>query len=306
MQVLNVVLPIFLVIGLGYGLRRAGFLDEKVAAAISRLVFYVAAPALLARATAANSLAESFNLPVLAVFTAVSILVGGVTYALCFRCSPARRGVVAQGAFRANQVFVGLPVVIYAYGEESVNAVAVLISFTVILYNFQGVVLLVLPQQGVSARSPAVFTRTALGVLRNPLIIACVAGILFSLTGLALPLAVDRTLALVGRTAAPLALLAVGAGMDFRRLRADLRTTAFTALVKTIVYPALGYAGFKALGLSGADVYLPVMIMAAPTAVVSYIMARELDGDENLAGAIIVGSTLLSLVTITGWLVFLG
>jgi predicted permease len=306
MHVLDVVLPIFLVIGLGHVLRRTGFLDDRLAAAVSRLVFYVAAPALLARATAAESLAATFNLPVLAVYSAASVLVMGGSYAASLRCARSRRGVIAQGAFRANQVFVGLPVVIYAYGEERLNTVAVLISFTVILYNFLGVVALVLPQRGTSARSPALLARTAVGVLRNPLIIACVAGILFSLTGLALPLALDRTLALVGGTAAPLALLAVGAGMDLRRLRADLRTTVIVSLVKTLVYPALGYAGLRAIGLDGADVRLPVMIMAAPTAVVSYIMARELGGDEHLAGAIVAGSTLLSLATITGWLLFLG
>ncbi|MCP4572563.1 MAG: AEC family transporter [bacterium] len=306
MHVLDVVLPIFLVIGLGQVLRRAGFFDDKVAAAVSRLVFYVAAPALLARATAAESLTETFNLPVLAVVMAATVLVGGATYAACFGSSRTRRGVIAQATFRANQVFVGLPVVIYAFGEESVNQVAVLVSLMVIVYNFQGVVVLVLPQQDRTVRSTALLARTAARVLRNPLIIACVAGILFSLTGLTLPVALDRTLALVGRTAAPLALLAVGAGMDVRRLRADLRTAALVALVKTIVYPALIYAGLRALGFAGADLQLPVMIMAAPTAVVSYVMARELDGDADLAGAIIVGSTLLSMVTITGWLVILG
>lgn len=306
MHVVNVVLPIFLVIGLGQVLRRTGFLDEKLAAAVSRLVFYVAAPALLARATATGSLAETANLKVAAVVAGTTVLTAVFVYAAGFRCPPARRGVIAQATFRANQVFVGLPVVIYAYGEESVNQVAVLVSLMVIVYNFLGVIMLVLPRQGQSARSTELLGRTAVGVLRNPLIVACVAGILFSLTGLDLPLVLDRALALVGRTAAPLALLAVGAGMDIGRVRADLPTAAVASLVKTVVYPALIYLGLSALGVVGQDLRPPVMVMAAPTAVVSYVMARELDGDADLAGAIIVGSTLLSLLTITAWLLFLG
>jgi predicted permease len=306
MQVLNIVLPVFLVIGLGYGLRRAGFLDGKTSAAMSRLVFYVAAPALLARATASESLDETFNPPVLAVAVAATVLVGIVAYALCFRCVGARRGVAAQGAFRSNMVFVGLPIVIYAYGEESVHAVAVLISFMVIFYNFQSAVLLILPRQGTAERLPTVLARTAVSVLKNPLIIACVGGILFSLTGLDLPVVLDRSLALVGLTASPLALLVVGAGIDLRRLRADLRTATLVALTKTVLYPGLVYGGLRAVGLEGTELRLPVMIMAAPTAVVSYIMARELDGDEDLAGAIVIGSTLVSLVTTVGWLVLLG
>jgi len=306
MHVLDIVLPVFLVIALGYGLRRAGFLDAGISAAISRLVFYVAAPALLARATAGNSLADTFNLPVLLVVILTTILVGAGTYAFCFRCSRTRRGVIAQGAFRSNMVFVGLPIIIHAYGEESVNAVAVLISFMVIFYNFQGAVLLILPQQDESVRMSAILTRTTLSVLGNPLIIACVGGILFSLTGWAVPVVLDRSLALVGRTAAPLALLVVGAGMDFHRLRDDLRAATLVALAKTVMYPAIVYAGLRALGVTGPDLRLPVMIMAAPTAVVSYIMARELKGDDRLAGAIVIGSTLISLLTTIGWLIVLG
>lgn len=182
----------------------------------------------------------------------VSVLVGGGTYLLCFRCHPDRRGIIAQGAFRSNQVFVGLPIVIYAFGEAGVQAVAVLIGFTVILYNFLGAVLLILPQQDQSARAGQVWGRTALKVVRNPLILACVAGILYSLSGWPLPLALDRGLELMGRTAAPL------------------------------------------------------VLMTAPNAVVGYVMARELGGDVKLAGAIVVGSTLLSVLTITCWLLWLG
>jgi predicted permease len=306
MNILSIVFPIFFVIGLGQVLRRTGFLDDKVSASFSRLVFYVAAPALLARATATNSLGETFNLPVLAVVTAATVFVGAGTYLACFQCSRERRGVIAQAGFRANQVFVGLPVVIYAYGEQSVNEVAVLVSLMVIVYNFQGVVVLVLPLQSVSVRSSTMLIRATVSVLKNPLIIACVAGILYSLTGLAVPTVLDRTLTLVGRTAAPLALLAVGSSMDFRRLRADIRVVTIIALVKTAVYPALVYAGLRLIGASGLDLKLPLMILASPTAVVTYVMVREIGGDENLAGAIIVGSTLLSLLTITGWLLFLG
>lgn len=305
MTVLNTVLPIFLVIGLGLGLRRAGILARDLAAALSKLVFYVAAPALLFRATATGTLDETFNGAAMAVVAVVTLLVGAATYLLCFRCHPDRRGVIAQGVFRSNQVFIGLPLVIYAFGEEAVQLVAVQMSLTVILYNFLGVVFLVLPQQGRSAGSAAMWVRTAAKVARNPLIVASTAGILYSLTGLPVPLVADRTLALVGRMAAPLALLTVGAGLEFGRLRRDLRTTIAVSLVKTVLYPALILAGLRITGLEGLDLQAPLMLMIAPAAVIGYVMTRELGGDEELAGAIVIGSTLLSVATITGWLVWL-
>lgn len=306
MTVLETVLPIFLVIGLGLGLRWRGILTDDLVGALSKLVFYVAAPSLLFRATATGTLDETFNGSAMAVVAVVTLLVGAGTYLLCFRCHPHRRGVIAQGVFRSNQVFIGLPIVIYAFGEEAVQVVAVQVSLTVILYNFLGVVFLILPQQDQSARSAAVWDRTAVRVLRNPLIVASAAGILYSLTGLPVPMVADRTLALLGRTAAPLALLTVGAGLEFDRLRGDIGTTTIVSTVKNILYPALILVGLRLVGLEGLELAAPLMVMASPGAVMSYVMTRELGGDEKLAGAIVIGSTLLSVVTITGWLVWLG
>jgi hypothetical protein len=306
MNVLNTVLPIFLVIGLGLGLRRGGVLTDALVGALSRLVFFVFAPALLLRATATNPLDSSFDPAPLVIIAVVSLLVGGGVYLLCFRCHPDRRGVIAQGAFRSNQVFIGLPVVVYALGQEAVQLVAVQVSVTVIIYNFLGAVFLILPQQGRSARSPRVWSRTAVRVLRNPLILASALGIGYSLTGLPVPLALDRTLELLGRTAAPLALLTVGAGLEFERLRGDLGTTLAVTGVKTILYPLLILVGLRMAGLSGLALKAPLMLMASPTAVIGYVMTRELGGDVKLSGAIVVGSTLVSILTITAWLAWLG
>jgi len=306
MNVPNTVLPIFLVVGLGLGLRRAGVLAAPLVGALSRLVFYVAAPALLVRATATGALDRGVDPAPLIVIAAVSVLVGGGTYLLCFRCHPDRRGVIAQGAFRSNQVFIGLPIVIYAFGADAVQLVAVQVSVTVIIYNFLGAVLLILPQQGQSALSPRVWGRTAKGALSNPLILASALGIVYGLTGLPLPVALDRTLEMLGRTAAPLALLTVGAGLEFGRLRGDLGTTLAVTAVKTIVYPALILAGLKLAGLEGLALKASFVLMTAPTAVIGYVMTRELGGDVELSGAIVVGSTLVSILTITGWLVLVG
>jgi len=306
MDVLNTVLPIFLIIGLGLGLRRGGLLTDALVGALSRLVFFVSAPALLLRATANGVLDHGIVASPLLVIAGVSLLVGVGTYLLCFRCHPDRRGVIAQGAFRSNQVFIGLPVVVYAFGQEAVQLVALQVSVTVIIYNFLGAVLLILPQQGHSVRSPRVWSRTAVRVLRNPLILASAFGIVYSLTSLPVPLFLDRTLELLGRTAAPLALLTVGAGLEFGRLRGDLRTTLVVTGVKTVLYPFLIFAGLRMSGLSGLALKAPLMLMVAPTAVIGYVMTRELGGDVKLSGAIVVGSTLVSILTITAWLAWLG
>jgi len=304
MDLLNIVLPVFFVIGLGYGLRLVGFLPEPTNAALSKLVFYVAAPALLFHSISQTPLDQSVNVTLMLIVAGATLVVAFVVYLASVRSAPERRGVLAQGSHRSNMVFVGLPIIFNAYGDVAVATVAVMIAFMVVFYNLLAVLLLTLPHQQASVSDPAVWAGTGLKILKNPLIIGCVAGLLFSAFGIELPTSLDRSLSLVGRTALPLALLTVGAGLDFTQLRAELPAASLTAFIKLIVYPALVYVSLRVGGFSGLELEVPVLVIASPTAVVSYIMAREMDGDARLAGGIIIATTAASLFTILGWLAF--
>jgi predicted permease len=305
MNNLDVVLPVFLVLGLGAVLRRRGLLRDDARDALSGLVFYVAAPALLLYSTAATPLGEAVDPRLLLYLAALTVTVALVAYLSCARCRPSRRGVIAQGFHRANMVFMGLPVLSNAYGEEAVGQVAVTVAAMVILYNFLAVLLLTLPHRQHSAGSARIWLSTTGRVVRNPLILGCGVGILLSALHVTLPLSVERALTLVGRSAMPLALLVLGADLDFRRLRDDLSPTLLIAVGKLVVYPGLVWLGLRALGYEGMQLAAPVLILAAPTAVVSHVMAREMGGDTRLAGAIVVGTTAFSLLTFLGWLALL-
>jgi predicted permease len=305
MELLNIVLPIFAVIALGCVLRGVGLIPPAVEEALSRLVFNVAAPALLLRSTARVSLAEAVDVRMLAVLVAITVALALAVYAAAWRLPPARRGVLTQGANRSNMVFVGLPIVANAYGEAGLAGSAVIIGVMVVVYNLLAVLVLTLPHQTRSARSPAAWVDAAVLSLRNPLILGCAGGILWSVTGLGMPVAVDQSLELVGRVALPLALLTVGASLDLRRLSAEIGAAAMASGLKLAVYPAAVWLGLRALGLSGVTLAVPVLLMASPTAITSFVMAREMQGDERLAGAIVIGTTVASLATYVGWLALL-
>ncbi len=299
------VAPVFLVIALGYALRAMGFLREETVAALSRVVFYVAAPLLLLRSLSRTSFEHSAHLPTLAVVLAVSLFTAALSYVLLRRAAPARRGVLAQGTHRSNTFFFGLPVAVSALGDEVIGRAAVLIGSVVITYNLLGVTLLALPHRDLSARSAQVWRDALRRIALNPLILGVLAGVLLSVSGLALPEVLDRPVEMVARTALPLALLCLGAGLDLGRLRADVGPALLVSACKLVLYPALVWWALRAIGLRGADLQLPVILMASPVAVVSFIMAKEMHGDERLAGAIVIGSTLLSVVSTVGWLAFL-
>jgi predicted permease len=304
MDLLNIVLPVFLVIGLGYGLRWGGFLREPTTGTLSRLVFYIAAPALLFRSLSHTPLQETVDLSTLLLVAGVTLVVAFAVYLAAARTAPSRRGVLAQGCHRSNMVFVGLPIIINAYGEGVIAAAAILIAVMVVFYNLLAVCLLTLPHQTASASDPTVWLGTMGKILRNPLILGCAGGILISALKVTLPPSLDQSLALVGRTAMPLALLTVGAGLEFRQLRSEVPAATLIALIKLVVYPALVFLGLRSLGLQGRELETPVLLMASPTAVVSYIMAREMAGEARLAGAIVIATTAGSLFTMLGWLLF--
>jgi predicted permease len=303
MDIINIILPVFLIVGLGYALRLAKFLKEDANNALSRLVFYIAAPALLFHGTSQTPLQRSVNLQVLLLIAAVTAFIGFLVYIACVRSSPSRRGVLAQGSHRSNMVFVGLPIITNAYGDSVLGPAAVLIGFMVIWYNLLAVLFLTLPHQQASASDSRVWIGTVVKMAKNPLIIGCVGGMFVSAAGIGVPDALAKSLDLVGRTALPLALISVGAGLEFGKLRSEMAGAALVSFIKLIIYPALVYIGLFLLHVRGIDLEIPVLLMATPTAVVSYIMAKEMNGDERLAGAIVIGTTTASIVTISAWLV---
>lgn len=305
MALLDIVLPVFLVIGLGYALRRLKIVNAATNAALSRLVFYVASPCLLLRSISQTELDWGESARMLGVVGGLTILAAFLIYLAARWMRPARRGVFAQGAIRSNTVFVGLPVVLNAFGEPGVAQAGILIAFFVVMENPLSVLLLTLPHRHSERGSASVWLQTGARVLANPLVIGSGGGILLSVFSVDLPPSLSRSLALVGQTAAPLGLLCVGAGLDFRQLRAEWPATAGAALIKLAVYPALVLAALRAAGLTGLALSVPVLICACPTAVISYVMAREMRGDEPLAAAIVIGTTVAALGTLVGWLLIL-
>jgi predicted permease len=303
-EIVNIVLPVFMVLAAGFVLVRSGFVSEQANAVFSRLVFYVAAPALLFRNAALSPVKETVRPDSLLLVGAITVMVAFLVYGFCSRAAPPRRGVLAQGGHRSNMVFVGLPVIIYAFGDDVIAPAAVLIGFMVVVYNFLAVLVLILPHRAAGGRRDRIWLKTAVEVVKNPLIIASGGGILLSALGLSIPQAVDRSLELVGRIAMPLALLSVGGSLDFRRLRSEIGPAAVISFIKLVAYPGLVYIGLRLLDVPLFEQQYTVLIMAAPTAVVSCIMAREMKGDENLASAIVIGTTIASLFSISAWLAF--
>ncbi len=299
------VLPIFLIIGLGSALMRAEFLDDATKTGMNRLVYFVCLPLLLFEKTAAAAeLTGRFGglLALVVIGTLVGIAAAyGVAAMLRLRGHAI--GAFVQAGFRGNLVFVALPIVLYTIRvmpmpeRAAMETVTVLVIVPVIiLYNVIGVLVLVLHgAPACPSRHPV--AGAVLGIARNPLIIACVAGLAVRLTGVRVPALVLRTCDIMGAAAFPLALICVGCELAISRF-ATMRTAALAcAAVKVLLLPAVGAVLAPWLGLDAWSARIGLLLLASPTAVASYVLTREMGGDAVLAANAIAASTLLSIVS---------
>lgn len=306
LYVLNTLLPVIVLVAGGWLLRRTGFADAAFFRSLNRLVYWIGLPALLFNKTASAAVDFGPAADLLAVLTAgtcVSIL---MAFAVAwFLHLPARsRGAFVQGAYRGNLAYVGLPVVLFALGGSisgetaaTAEAVAVLtIVPVVVLYNV--IAVFVLSVQVVDENRSLFLRLLRLGgmVLVNPLIVACLAGILWSLSGWPLPTALIRGTGLLGQIALPGSLLAVGAALTAKTLHGNYQAALAAVILKLFLAPAAGYGFARLAGFEFTATRTALLLLACPTAVASFVMAEQMGSDGELAASIVVLSTVLSVL----------
>lgn len=297
-DILNIVLPVFLVIALGYGLKRLGLIDQAFLFQTNRLVYYVCLPLLLFYKIGAADFLANFN-GALVIGSAAAIAGGffvSYAYAAFRRYPPEARGAFSQGAFRGNLAYMGLAIVFNAYGETGLTRAGILMGFLVPVLNFFAILALLWPHRHEEKRGSAFWIRQ---ILFNPLILASFAGILWSFLALPMPVVFDRALDISTRMTLPLALIAIGGGFSLERLKGDLVRAAFATGIKLVWLPLLATGILIALGVDGQDLAIGILMAGTPAATATYIMAHQLKGDAELAGSIVMMSTLLSACTYT-------
>jgi predicted permease len=302
MFILNSLAPIFLLIILGKVLQKSGFLPDSFFKGLNRLVFWFALPALLIRSISEAELELATISRIVLVFTLGTLLATALAWLAAGRLSlsPPRTGAFIQGAFRGNGAFIALPVIVYSMGSIDPRAeslATVVLAPVVILLNILGVGILVHyseTRKSTGLSIPTLFIE----MIRNPLIMSCLLGIALNLLNLHLPRFLFLSLDVLGRTALPLVLMSIGASLEIERLRGAASPSLIASLIKVVAAPLFGFMLTGGFGLSRTEGMIAVFYLAAPAAVMSYVMAEEMGSDGPLAGRIVTLSTLLSAVTI--------
>lgn len=302
MEIVQTIVPIFLLIALGGFARKRGFLPPEFLGPANRLVYFLAIPALIFRATSRAPIEEHFHPGVL--FATLSAAAAG--YALAWIVSRRRAmdgpraATFIQSSGHGNLGYIGLSVALYFLGDDGLVRAGILAGFLIILQNFLSVCALQIHGLGgVSALRPRVLAGKVFG---NPIIASSLTGIVVSAAGIPVPVVLQRSLDMLAGLGPPTALLLIGGSLSVSGIRRNLLPALGAVSIKLMLLPAAGMILFHRLGASPAD-YLPgLILLASPTATVAFVMAREMNGDPEFAVATISAATLLSSGTLFFWL----
>ncbi len=295
----NAVLPMCLVMALGYGTRRLGWIRREEISAFNKIAFRIFLPCLLYYNVYCSDLSGSFDPLLMAYAVGGVLLTFGLSlgYTLLTEKLPERRGVMIQGMFRSNYVIMGIPVATALLGADQLGTVSILIAVVVPLFNMLSVVVLEV-FRGQKPKPLHILGQIA----KNPLVIGSVLGILTLAAGIRLPHILEQTIQNISAIASPLQLFLLGAFFQFSGLKTYRRELVTVSAAKLIVAPGLFLGLGALLGFRGVAFVSLIGVFASPTAVNSFTMAQQMGGDAELAGDIVVTTSAVSILTMFLWI----
>lgn len=307
MHVFNTLGPVFLIITVGALLARFRFLDESATRVLNGCCYWIGLPCLLAlkigTATGAEAAARGAT-EILLSGTVVLLIIALLTgWGLSLQ--PTACATFAHVVFRGNLAYVGLPVITFAFADTAHNnaagaVAAVALGFMVVLYNIIAVLIHLISLHRMNAQA---LRRIALKIGTNPLLLGCLMGFAWQYgahaRGIMLPVALSRTLTLLGQCALPLALLCIGSTLVMTPVRKIASTALIASLLKTVLAPLIGIVMAWIFQAGTLETAVACMLLTTPTAVASYVLTDQLEGDTALAAGTIVISTLFSAISLS-------
>ncbi len=304
----NAVVPIFVVTAIGYLLKNKGFLNDAFVAVSDKLVFKVLLPCLLFTNVASIE-ADSISGNDLALVLFVALSAPVLTIILCltvplFLKDKAKGGAFIQGVFRSNMALLGIPFAENLFGTRGVALASMVMAGCVPIFNVLAVIVLCLFNPDKSQSSKTIRQRIkeiVVGIVKNPLIIAIVVALPFGLLGWNkyMPEFATKSIEYFAKASTTLALIAMGANFKFCEFKGRVALAGVATALKTVIVPlvCLLLTHF-AFGFTGVHLGIVLIAFGTPTAVSSYIMAKNMNSDASLANQIVLMTTFACMFTI--------
>lgn len=299
MVVLNSLFPVFVLLLLGCILKRQGFTNSSFLATGDKLIYYFFFPVMLFWKIGGASFEHGLDWSFCAATFFATLTMCLVSTALFkpFRVTPFQAGSFSQSCYRFN-TYIGVAVILNSLGGEGLKYFGLIIAFVIPLVNvFAVFVLIWFSEREVDSKSRLALTTRAL--IANPLILACVGGIIYARVVGSFPVFIGNTFSLISMVSLPLALLSIGGSLTFSGVRENLRLSLLAAGLKLLLLPAVGCLFYFLFGVSGLPFKVGLIFFALPASTAIYVLSSQLNSDTKLASSAIVVSTLLSFFSLS-------
>ena len=307
---LNATIPVFLLMVLGYVFLKIGIISESFAKSMNSFVFRVALPILVFQDLANNDFREFWDGKyVLFCFLVSLISILGVAFlSLCLK-DKAIRGEFIQGSYRSSAALLGIGFIQNIYGNALMAPL--MIIGAVPLYNAAAVVVLTLFRKQEMMTEETMennYTRKALirnafiGIIKNPIIIGIILGVIWSVLRIPQPVIMSKTLKYLANVATPMGLMALGASFDIKKAKSALSPAILASVMKLIVFVAIFLPIAIKMGFTHDKLVAILIMLGSPTTVSSFVMAKNMGHDGDLSANIVMITTLACAFTLTLWL----
>lgn len=295
-------MPIFFVIFAGWMFKKIGILGEHFQDANNTLAFRILFPILMFRDISQTNLAEVFTAKFFFFCLAVTLVCLSTVWcgAALFCKEKASIGSFVQGSIRGSAGILGVAFAVNMYGNSGM--VPLMIIAIVPVYNIGSVILLTIYSSERRKDTRGQLKQVCKEVVTNPLILGILAGIPFALLHVDFPSMVDKCVDNLAVLTTPLSLLLVGSGFDLKQAGQKKKLTLLASLIKLVIQPAVFLPIAIWFGFRDQALIAILIMLGAPATVSSYIMARSMHNDADLSCGIVVITTLLSAVTVTGFI----
>jgi predicted permease len=300
----NVVAPVFLLIALGYFVKRINVINENFVDVTSKFVFTVSLPALVFINIAEIDLSTVIDFNQIIYIYAATIITFFLIWILSipFIKEAKNLSVFVQGAYRSNYAIVGFAIISKLFGDSALGKASIVLAFALPLYNVLAVIILTVPFRKERKLN---LKRTLIEIILNPLIIAVIVGLPFSYFKIEIPSVINSTLSFLAELALPLALVGIGGSLNLQNIKKASGLAFTSSAIKVVLIPLILTAGGYYFGYRGIDLGVMFILFACPTAIVSFIMAEAMGANSKLAGNIVLISTIASVFTIAAGIVIL-
>ena len=295
----NAIAPITLIVIMGYLLKKYKFLDKPTIRNMNSLCFKFFLPILTFSNIIHTNVKEIIdtNLLIYIVLSIIIIIIISIIIVPFFEKDRKKQGSMIQGIYRSNFVILGIPLTSHIAGEKASAIAAILIMAVIPMYNFMAVIILSI----YGGKSKINIKEIAVQVIKNPLIIASLAGILISVIELKLPIYIDKAVVDLSKLGGVLPMFLLGADLDFSSISSNMKDLIITISGKLFFVPLIFLTLAIKLVFSSEKIVALIAVYCAPIAVSSAIMAQQMGCDSELSTQLVVFSTVSSCLTIFLW-----